>query len=178
MQENRCHCKIPQIANQGTVEISMASIQPRFTREGYERLKTQLESLKARRGELIKDIAEAREQGDLRENHAYHHAKDMQGMVEAQIGELEQRLADPIILEPGAVVDEVTLGIPVTVKNHETGKTRVYTIVSPEELDEVDNAASEESPVGSALLGKKAGDVAEVEGPNGIVKMEILQIGE
>jgi transcription elongation factor GreA len=146
----------------------MASIQPRFTRDGYERLKTQLESLKARRGELIKDIAEAREQG----------AKDMQGMVEAQIGELETRLADPIILEPGAVVDEVTLGIPVTVKNHETGKTRIYTIVSPEELDEVDNAASEESPVGSALLGKKAGDTVEVEGPNGIVKMEILQIGE
>jgi hypothetical protein len=68
---------------------------------------------------------------------------------------MEQRLADPIILEPGAIVDEVTLGIPVTVKNLDTGKTRIYTIVSPEELDEVDNAASEESPWAARCWAKK-----------------------
>jgi transcription elongation factor GreA len=156
----------------------MASIQPRFTREGYERQKAQLEELKSRRVEIIKDIAEAREQGDLRENHAYHHAKDMQGMLEAQIAELERRLADPIIVEAGESVEEVTLGIPVTVKIVSSGEERIYNIVSPEEQFEVDNGASEESPVGSALLGKKVGEVAEVEGPGGIVQMEVVRIGE
>ncbi|HEX8833044.1 MAG TPA: transcription elongation factor GreA [Abditibacteriaceae bacterium] len=155
----------------------MASIQPRFTREGYERLSSELESLKARRGELINDIKEAREQGDLRENHAYHQAKDAQGMVEARIAELEMRLAGAEVLQEGETVDEVILGIPVTVKMVGTDKTRTYNIVSPEELDEVDNGASQESPVGSALLGKKVGDIAEVQGPNGIIKFEVLSIG-
>ncbi len=100
----------------------MASLQPRFTREGYERLKTELETLKARRSELISDIKEAREQGDLRENHAYHHAKDMQGMAEARINELERRLADAIVLEAGEICDEVVLGIPVTVRQTDTGE--------------------------------------------------------
>jgi transcription elongation factor GreA len=155
----------------------MASLQPRFTREGYERLKTELESLKARRSELISDIKEAREQGDLRENHAYHHAKDMQGMAEARINELERRLADAIVLEAGESCDEVMLGIPVTVRQTDSGQTRSYTIVSPEELDEVDNGASEASPIGSALLGKKAGDVVQVEGPRGVLQFEIVSVG-
>ena len=155
----------------------MASLQPRFTREGYERLKTELETLKARRSELISDIKEAREQGDLRENHAYHHAKDMQGMAEARINELERRLADAIVLEAGESCDEVMLGIPVTVRQTDSGQTRSYTIVSPEELDEVDNGASEASPIGSALLGKKAGDVVQVEGPRGVLQFEIVSVG-
>jgi transcription elongation factor GreA len=155
----------------------MAALQPRFTREGYERLQNELDSLKARRGEIINDIKEAREQGDLRENHAYHQAKETQGMVEARIGELEARLADAVVLEEGDLLDEVILGIPVTVKNLTSGQTRQYCIVSAEELDQVDNGASQDSPVGSALLGKKAGEIAEVQGPNGIVKFEVLSIG-
>jgi transcription elongation factor GreA len=155
----------------------MASLQPRFTREGYDRLVAKLDELKARRGELVEDIREAREQGDLRENHAYHHAKDMQGMVEAQISELQKRLADPIILEAGESMDEVTLGVPVTVEMQGIGE-RVYTIVSAEELDDYEDAASEESPIGSALIGKKAGEEVAVEGPNGLVKLKIVKIGE
>jgi len=155
----------------------MATLQPRFTREGYERLVGELENLKARRGELVNDIKEAREQGDLRENHAYHQAKDTQGMVEARIGELEMRLAGAEILEAGETVDEVILGVPVSVKTVATGKTRTYTIVTPEELDEVEGAASQDSPIGSALLGKKAGEIVDVQGPNGIVQFEILSIG-
>lgn len=155
----------------------MATLQPRFTREGYERLVGELENLKARRGELVNDIKEAREQGDLRENHAYHQAKDTQGMVEARIGELEMRLAGAEILEAGETVDEVILGVPVSVKTLGSGKERVYTIVTPEELDEVEHAASQDSPIGSALLGRKAGDIVDVQGPNGIVQFEILSIG-
>ncbi len=156
----------------------MASIQPRFTPEGFERLNNEMESLKARRGEIINDIKEAREQGDLRENHAYHQAKDTQGMIEARISELEKRLSDAIVLQPGETCDEVMLGVPVTVRQAGSETTRVYTIVSPEELDEVEGGASEESPIGSALLGKKAGDSVQVEGPRGVINFEIIQIGE
>jgi transcription elongation factor GreA len=102
----------------------------------------------------------------------------MQGMLEAQIAELERRLADPIIIEAGEGVEEVTLGVPVTVKVLSSGDERIYNIVSPEEQFEVDNGASEESPVGVALLGKKVGEIAEVEGPGGVVQMEIIRIGE
>jgi transcription elongation factor GreA len=154
----------------------MAGTPLRFTREGYDRLNNELENLKSRRGEIINDIKEAREQGDLKENHAYHHAKDTQGLVEAQIADLEARLAGAEILEAGESVDEVMQGIPVTVRVLDTGKQRVYTIVSPEELDDVDGGASPESPIGQALLGRKVGDIAEVQGPNGAVLFEILSI--
>ena len=98
-------------------------------------------------------------------------------MAEARINELERRLADAIVLEAGESCDEVMLGIPVTVRQTDSGQTRSYTIVSPEELDEVDNGASEESPIGSALLGKKAGDVVQVEGPRGVLQFEIVSVG-
>ncbi|HEX8551382.1 MAG TPA: transcription elongation factor GreA [Abditibacteriaceae bacterium] len=153
------------------------SLQTRFTRDAYDRLQNELDSLKGRRAEVINDIKEAREQGDLRENHAYHQAKDTQGMIEARIAELELRLADAQILEEGDVLDEVVLGVPVKVKNLNSGAEREYCVVSPEEMESVDNGASQASPVGSALLGKKVGEVAEVQGPAGIVKFEILSIG-
>ncbi len=157
----------------------MAATEPRFTREGFERLQNELDKLKAQRSEIINDIKEAREQGDLKENHAYHHAKDMQGMAEARIAALEQRLSGATILEAGQHVDEVIQGVPVRVRVLDSGKERTYTIVTPEELDDDDleGGASTDSPVGQALLGKKKGDIAEVQGPNGIVKFEVLHIG-
>ncbi len=157
----------------------MAATEPRFTRQGFERLQNELDSLKAQRAEIINDIKEAREQGDLKENHAYHHAKDMQGMQEARISALEMRLSGATILEDGALLDEVIQGVPVRVRVLDGGKERIYTIVTPEELDDDDleGGASTDSPVGQALLGKKVGEVAEVQGPNGIVRFEVLQIG-
>ena len=157
----------------------MAATEPRFTREGFTRLQNELDKLKAQRSEIINDIKEAREQGDLKENHAYHHAKDMQGMAEARISELEKRLEGATILEAGESVDEVIQGVPVRVRVLDSGKERTYTIVTPEELDDDDleGGASADSPVGQALLGKKIGEIAEVQGPNGIVKFEVLKIG-
>jgi transcription elongation factor GreA len=157
----------------------MASIQPRFTRAGYERLKNELETLKTQRGAVIQDIKEAREQGDLRENHAYHAAKDAQGMLEARISRLETRLEDVLIVEEGETVEEVIIGVPVTVRLLDDGASseRTYTIVPEEELGTVENSASEASPIGSALLGKKVGDIAEVQGPKGIVRFEIVTVG-
>ena len=160
----------------------MSNSPARFTREGFDRLNNELETLKSRRADIINDIKEAREQGDLKENHAYHHAKDMQGMTEARISELEARLSNATILEAGESVDSVIQGIPVKVRvldGAAAGKERIYTIVTPEELDDEDleGGASADSPIGQALLGKKIGDKTEVVGPAGIVTFEIVHIG-
>ena len=154
----------------------MAAIQAQFTREGYNRLQAELEDLKTQRVIIRQEIKEARELGDLKENAGYHAAREQQGMLEARISNLEERLEDAIIVDNPSF-DEVMLGVPVEVKNLDNGKTRFYTIVASEELEFTEGAASEESPIGQALLEKKVGDVAEVEGPNGIVKFEILGIG-
>lgn len=155
----------------------MASLEARFTREAYEKVKSELDGLKAQRNEVRNDIKEAREQGDLRENFAYHQAKEAQGILEARITQLEARLDNAVILEEGEALDEVVLGVPVKVRQEDTQQERFYNIVSSEDVYTVDNGASEESPVGSALLGKRPGDVVEVQGPNGVVRFEILAIG-
>lgn len=155
----------------------MAGIQAQFTREGYERLKAELEELKTQRVAIREEIKEARELGDLKENAGYHAAREAQGMIEARINSLEERLEDALVVD-NPTFEEVMLGVPVQVKNLESGATRCYTIVASEEMDFTEGAASEESPIGQALLGKKVGEVAEVQGPNGPVHFEILQIGE
>jgi transcription elongation factor GreA len=148
----------------------------RLSRTSYERLKEELENLKGQRQGIVDDIREAREQGDLKENFAYHDAKDRQGLLEARIATLELRLAESEVVEGEDAGGEVMLGSTVIVRNKDTGKERPYTIVTEEERYQVDNAASAESPVGQALMGKKTGDTVEVQGPNGAVYFEILNI--
>lgn len=156
----------------------MAGLQQRITRASYDKLKKDLEDLRSQRSGIVNDIKEAREQGDLRENFAYHAAKDAQGLLEARIHSLETRLANSVVVEEGEVNEEVVLGIPVQVLNMTSGIERSYIIVSSEELDDYDDAASADSPVGEALIGKKVGDVVGVQGPNGLVEFKILSIGE
>lgn len=152
------------------------SIQ-QISRASYDRLNEELENLKSQRAGVVQDIKEAREQGDLKENFAYHEAKDRQGLLEARISALELRLDEAEVVEAGAGNDTVLMGVPVTVRNTSNGKERVYVVVTEEELDHVDHAASADSPVGVALLGQKEGDTVEVEGPNGAVYFDILKIG-
>jgi transcription elongation factor GreA len=151
----------------------------RFTREVYERLLEELDALKQKRNEVRLDVKETREQGDLRENFPYHAAREQQGILEARIVTLESRLAGAVITEAGESMDEVVMGVPVTVKMEGSDSERVYTIVSPEEMEDntLEGVASSESPVGSALLGKKAGQTITVEGPRGTVRFDILKIG-
>jgi transcription elongation factor GreA len=156
----------------------MAGLQQRITRTSFDKLKKDLDDLKAQRGGIVDDIKEAREQGDLKENFAYHEAKDRQGMLEARISGLEARLDNSLVMEEGEQSEEIVMGVPVKVKNLNSDTERTYIIVASEELDDYDDAASVDSPVGEALLGKKIGDIADVQGPNGIVKFEVLAIGE
>jgi transcription elongation factor GreA len=153
----------------------MAGLQAQFTRDGYERLKAELEELKQERIALRLEVKEARELGDLRENAGYHAARQALGILEGRIESLELRLEDAVIVEEGSSFDEVVLGVPVRVKNLGNGNERVYTIVGSEEMEFTENAASEESPIGQAILGKKVGEVVNV---NGAVDLEILKIGE
>lgn len=152
------------------------SIQAQFTREGYERLKVELEELRNQRGPLREEIREARELGDLKENAGYHAAREAQGILEAKIASLESRLEDAVIVD-AVTSDVVALGIPVTVQIEGAPAPRSYVIVASEEMDYVDNAASQESPIGQALMGKKVGDVVEIMGPKGLAKVEVLKIG-
>ena len=148
----------------------------RISRSSYERLKEELENLKSQRVGIVDDIREAREQGDLKENFAYHDAKDRQGLLEARIATLELRLAESEVVDGDAAGTEVMLGVTVVVRNKETGQERQYTLVTEEERYQVDNGASAESPVGLALMGQKEGDTVEVQGPNGAVYFEILKV--
>ena len=156
----------------------MAGIEQRFSRPSYERLVQELENLKGQRAQVIADIKEAREMGDLKENFAYHDAKNAQGILEARISGVEMRLSNAVIVEGEEAANEVVMGAPVKVHFVGTERTRTYIIVTEEELEEVEGGASADSPIGVALLGKKVGDVVEIEGPNGPAKLEVLGIGD
>ncbi len=149
-----------------------------LTKEGYEKLKTELEDLKTRgRDEAAKAIAEAREKGDLSENAEYDAAKDAQGMLELRINELEKTLANARILD-GSHLDEskVTVLSNVTIRNLKTGKEMAYKLVSESEADLKSGRVSVNSPMGQGLLGKTIGDVAVVETPRGNMEFEIVSI--
>ena len=153
----------------------MAGFQAQFTREGFERLKIELEQLKQDRVDLRLEVKDARELGDLRENAGYHAARQALGILEGRISGLETRLEDAVIIEGGASFEEVGLGIPVKIKNLTNGNERLYTIVGSEEMEFTEGGASELSPIGQALMGKKVGDVVNI---NPQVQFEILSIGD
>ena len=154
----------------------MAAIGQTLTRESFERLSGELNELKKQRAEVSDEIREAREQGDLRENFAYHDAKNRQGILEARIALLEGRLDGATVLEAGASVEQVAIGTTVTVKRGNEDRQRIYVIVTEDELGSVDNGATADSPIGSALMGKRVGETVEVEGPAGPINFEILNI--
>jgi len=154
--------------------LLMAGFQAQFTREGFERLKTELEQLKQDRIDLRLEVKDARELGDLRENAGYHAARQALGILEGRISGLESRLEDAVIVESGSF-ETVVLGVPVKIKNLSNGAERFYTIVGSEEMEFTEGAASEESPIGQALMGKKKGEVVPI---NPQVSFEILSIGD
>jgi len=154
----------------------MAGIGQTLTRESFERLSSELNELKKQRAEVSDEIREAREQGDLRENFAYHDAKNRQGILEARIALLESRLEDATVLEEGAALEQVAIGTSVTVRRGAEDRERVYVIVTEDELDSVNNGATADSQIGSALMGKRVGENVEVQGPNGPINFEILNI--
>ena len=145
-----------------------------ITKEGLEKLKRELDNLKNnRRHEIAERIERAKELGDLSENAEYSEAKDEQAFNEGRIIEIEAMLKKLTVVQ-GQRGSEVGLGSTVLVEFN--AKEKEYTIVSFNEVDPENNRISNESPLGRALLGKKAGDEAIVNLPSGKVKYKILKV--
>ena len=150
-----------------------------YTQEGLDKLKQELSDLKTKgRAEIAKQIAEARDKGDLSENAEYEAAKDAQGHLELKIAKLGQVVGNArIINEANIDTSKVSILSKVKIKNKGSGMEVSYTLVSEEEADLKTGRISVKSPIGKGLLGKKVGEVALVQAPAGSIEFEILDIG-
>lgn len=158
----------------------MAVGKIKMSQEGFDALEKQLEFLKnVRRKEVAEKLKEARSQGDLSENAEYDAAKDEQGLLEAEIADLEIKVANAEIVSDEDLSDtEVGVGSKVKLKDLEFDELLDLQIVGSTEADPENNKISEDSPIGIAAMKKKVGDIIEVEAPMGIIKMELLEISK
>ncbi len=149
-----------------------------LTREGYERLRKELELLKTvRRRELSKEIGIARAHGDISENAEYDAAKDAQALNEARIAGLEKRLIQAQILDDTNIAkDRALIGATVKLKDLDSREEIQYTLLSELEADFSQGKISITSPLGKGLLGHKENEIVEIKIPAGIVKYRILKI--
>ena len=149
-----------------------------FTKEGLENLKDELNYLKTvERHNITKEIAEARDKGDLSENAEYDAAKDAQGMLEAKIAKLETQLNQARVLDESELdTSSVHLLTKVTIRNTKNDMKLTYSIVPELEANLLEKKISVESPIARGLLGKKVGEIAKIQVPSGIVKFEIVSI--
>jgi transcription elongation factor GreA len=151
-------------------------LKVRLTQQGFERLQTELEELRARRAKLRAEVGAARDQGDLRENAGYHAAREALGWIEARIKLMEDRLTEVEIVEADAVPQQVEVGVTVTLMNLDDGTEDHYTLVDGAELGTRENPISLNSPLGRVLLGKTVGDTVEVQAPRGLMRWEIVEL--
>ncbi len=148
-----------------------------MTKHGWEKLKAELEALKRKRQEIIRQIEEARAHGDLSENAEYEAAKEAQGMNEARIRYLEDRLARAHVIDPATIeADRVVFGATVELIDLDEGVELCYQIVGVDEADASAGRISITSPIARALIGKEEGDVVEVHTPSGVREFEIQAI--
>src|SRR3989338_7419685 len=148
-----------------------------LTREGYEKLRRDIDALKEQKRELSKMIGEAREQGDLRENAGYQYAKEKQAEVMRRIADIEQKLGSAQLIEETKIAkDEVRIGATVTMKELASGAEMTYTFVGQEESDPSAGKLSVHSPLGEGLLGHKKGETVEINLPAGKKQFKILKI--
>jgi transcription elongation factor GreA len=149
-----------------------------ITREGYERIKSELQTLlSVERPAIQKAISEARAHGDLRENAEFHAAKEKQSFIEGRIQEINAKLAMFHVVDAAKTQSEtVIFGTRVTVENLETGEAMTYRIVGPDEADIKQGMISVQSPIARALIGKKVGDVVPVDIPRGRIEVEITDL--
>jgi transcription elongation factor GreA len=124
-----------------------------------------------------KAIGEAREKGDLKENAEYDSAKEAQGMLESKIKQLEASISNAKIVDPNTIdTSKVTILTKVTITNQATKKTITYQLVGEKEADLKAGKISASSPIGKGLIGKKIGEIAEIQAPNGVMKFSVDNI--
>ena|SRR5947209_5777609 len=156
----------------------MANDRIPMTREGYEKLKAELDQLAHRDMiEVTKRVAAARDLGDLSENAEYHAAREDQGMLQARIDLLRDKLNRAHIVDPASLPkDTVVFGCKVTVKDLDMEEEETFELVGPGEDDPDENKILTTSPIGQGLLGKKKGDRAEIQVPRGTIRFEVMDI--
>ena len=149
-----------------------------YTEEGLKKLKDELYNMKTvQRPSISEQIAEARDKGDLSENAEYDAAKEAQGLLEMKIAKMEELISKARIID-NSLIDNSKVFIlsTVTIKNVANGMEMQYTLVAESEADLKAKKISVDSPIGKGLLGKKIGDIADVQTPNGIMQFEIIDI--
>ncbi len=148
-----------------------------MTRRGFDALDAELKQLKTvDRPAIIRDIAEAREHGDLSENAEYHAAREKQGFIEGRIKELEGILSLADVIDPTRLNGAIKFGATVTLADEDNGDEKTYQIVGEAEADIENGLLNMRSPLARALIGKEAGDSVEVKTPGGTRSYEILSI--
>lgn len=149
-----------------------------MTQAGYNKLKQQVEELESvEMPKIAKRIADARAEGDLSENAEYHGARESQGLLQAKINELKSKLAGASIIDTSKVnKEEVAFGATVVVRDLDFGDEEVFVMVGAGEEDYDRGHINVMSPLAQGLLGKKVGEIAEIEVPAGINRFEILEL--
>ena len=150
-----------------------------MTRHGSELLKEELHRLKSvERPAVITAIAEARAQGDLSENAEYDAARERQGFIEGRIAELESKLSNAQVIDPKLLDTDgrVVFGATVELEDQDSGDKVTYQIVGDDEADIKVRKISVSSPISRGLIGKYAGDIAQVQAPGGMREFEILDV--
>ena len=140
-----------------------------YTEEGLKNLKAELDQLR--------DVAEARDKGDLSENAEYDAAKEAQGLLELKIAKLEELVANARVIDESQLdTSKVLILSTVKLKNKANNAIMTYTLVAESEADLKAGKISVSSPIGRGLLGKSVGEIAEIKVPNGTLQMEIIEI--
>ncbi|MDR0427950.1 MAG: transcription elongation factor GreA [Dysgonamonadaceae bacterium] len=149
-----------------------------MTKEGYNKLLEELNRLESeQRPAISKQIAEARDKGDLSENAEYDAAKEAQGILESKISQLKTLISNARLIDESQIsTDSVQILNKVTIRNTKNNHQMIYTLVSESEADLKAGKISINTPIGKGLMGKKVGDIAEIKVPSGIMSFEIIDI--
>lgn len=149
-----------------------------YTEEGLKKLKDELHDMKTvQRPRISEQIAEARDKGDLSENAEYDAAKEAQGLLEMKIAKMEELVSKARLVD-NSLMDNSKVFILscVKIRNIDNKMEMQYTLVAESEADLKAKKISVDSPIGKGLLGKKVGDIADIQTPNGIMKFEVMEI--
>jgi len=148
-----------------------------MTPDGHAALTAELNALKAERPKISQEIGIARDHGDLKENAEYHAAKDKQGMCEARIAEIEDKLSRADVIDPSTLGgDRVKFGAFVELEDMDNGTVVTYRLVGPDESDIKQGKISVTSPVARAIVGKEVGDEVQVQTPGGVRNYEVSDV--
>ncbi|MFA6701154.1 MAG: transcription elongation factor GreA [Dysgonamonadaceae bacterium] len=149
-----------------------------MTEGGLRKLREEVAELESiQRPEISRQIAEARDKGDLSENAEYDAAKEAQGMLEAKIAQLKSVLSTARVIDEAMIkTDSIQIMNKVTLKNLKTNKLMTYTLVSENEANLKIGKISVNTPIAQGLLGKKVGEVAEIKVPSGLITFEVIDI--